>query len=92
MVRRSRNYNPSNTTLNAVYTPTAAEISAGHVTLTLTSTGNGSCLAVSAQMIITIGRLLLLMQELTRQYALIILTLLLMVLLQVQPVVRGQVV
>jgi len=48
-------YNPGNTTLNAVYTPSAAEISAGSVTLTLTSTGNGSCLAASDQMTINIG-------------------------------------
>jgi hypothetical protein len=34
-------YNPNNTTLNAVYTPTAAERTAGTVTLTLTTTGNG---------------------------------------------------
>jgi hypothetical protein len=30
-------YNPNNTTLNAIYTPSAAEITAGTVTLTLTS-------------------------------------------------------
>ncbi|HRD52606.1 MAG TPA: hypothetical protein PKY96_08160, partial [Flavobacteriales bacterium] len=31
---------PNNTTLNATYAPTAAEIAAGSVTLTLTSVGN----------------------------------------------------
>jgi gliding motility-associated-like protein len=40
-------YNPDNTTLNAVYTPTLAEIAAGSISLTLTSTGNGNCIAVS---------------------------------------------
>ncbi|MEQ8518475.1 MAG: gliding motility-associated C-terminal domain-containing protein [Cytophagales bacterium] len=50
----SGSFNPSNTDLNAVYTPSAAEISAGSVTLTLTSTGNGNCLAESASMTITI--------------------------------------
>ncbi|MGZ3941018.1 MAG: T9SS type B sorting domain-containing protein [Bacteroidia bacterium] len=34
-------FNPSNTNLNASYTPTAAEILSGTVTLTLTSTGAG---------------------------------------------------
>ncbi|MBX2984113.1 MAG: gliding motility-associated C-terminal domain-containing protein [Flavobacteriales bacterium] len=43
------NYNPNNTTLNAVYTPSAAERTAGTVTLTLTTTGNGLCNAVSDQ-------------------------------------------
>lgn len=46
---------PSNTDLNAVYSPSAAEISAGTVTLTLTSTGNGSCLPESDDMVITIA-------------------------------------
>jgi gliding motility-associated-like protein len=47
-------FNPSNTALNATYTPTAAEISAGNVSLTLTSTGNGTCFAVSNNMSINI--------------------------------------
>ncbi len=38
-------FSPSNTDLNATYTPTAAEISTGSVSLTLTSTDNGNCLA-----------------------------------------------
>src|SRR5690606_21426453 len=42
-------FSPSASTLNAVYTPTAAERTAGTVTLTLTSTGNGQCSAVSDQ-------------------------------------------
>ncbi|MDG1477690.1 MAG: hypothetical protein P8Q14_11125, partial [Vicingaceae bacterium] len=45
-------FSPSNTTLNATYTPTAAEIASGIITLTLTSTGNGTCNAESDDMII----------------------------------------
>ena len=47
-------YNPNNTTLNAVYTPSNAEILAGYVTLILTSTGNGNCLPESDTIVITI--------------------------------------
>ncbi|MBS1944392.1 MAG: hypothetical protein JST98_04155, partial [Bacteroidetes bacterium] len=47
-------YNPNASTLNAVYTPSAAERTAGTVTLTLTSTGNGLCNAVSSQVTYTI--------------------------------------
>jgi gliding motility-associated-like protein len=47
-------YNPNNTTLNALYTPSAAEIAAGTATLTLTTTGNASCTAVSSNTTITI--------------------------------------
>ncbi len=47
-------YVPNNTTLNATYTPSAAEISAGTVTLTLTTTNNGACAAANDQMVITI--------------------------------------
>ncbi|PIY02691.1 MAG: hypothetical protein COZ21_12845, partial [Bacteroidetes bacterium CG_4_10_14_3_um_filter_31_20] len=36
-------YNPNNTTLNAVYIPSAVEITQGYADLTLTSTGNGTC-------------------------------------------------
>lgn len=45
-------FSPDNATLNAVYTPTAAEVSAGTVTLTLTT--SGPCAAVSDDVIITI--------------------------------------
>ncbi|MCD6068475.1 MAG: domain containing protein [Bacteroidetes bacterium] len=38
---------PDSTNLNAVYTPTATEISNGFVQLTLTTTNNGNCTAVS---------------------------------------------
>ncbi|GAB3529569.1 hypothetical protein GCM10027443_09140 [Pontibacter brevis] len=40
------------TALNATYTPSAADVSAGSVRLTLTSTGNGSCSAVSDEVLI----------------------------------------
>ena len=43
----SGSYNPGSNALNTVYTPTQAEINSGQVTLVLTSTGNGNCLAVS---------------------------------------------
>src|SRR5690606_9508149 len=42
-------FSPSITALNAVYTPSATELNDGSVTLTLTSTGNGSCVAGSDQ-------------------------------------------
>jgi gliding motility-associated-like protein len=40
-------YSPDSATLNATYTPTAAEISSGSIQLTLTSTNNGTCASVS---------------------------------------------
>jgi gliding motility-associated-like protein len=40
-------YLPDDQTLNAGYIPTAAEIALGTMTLTLTSTANGTCVAVS---------------------------------------------
>lgn len=49
-------FNPNNTTLNATYTPSADEIAAGTVTLTLTSTNpDGPCEATSNDMVITIS-------------------------------------
>jgi len=49
-------FNPSPTALNAIYTPSAAEIAAGTVTLTLTSSDPvGSCGAVSGTVVITIN-------------------------------------
>jgi gliding motility-associated-like protein len=48
----SGSFSPSATTLNATYTASAAEIAAGSVTLTLTSTGNGLCLSEDDQMTI----------------------------------------
>lgn len=41
----SGTFNPDNTTLSTIYTPTPAEISGGSITLTLTSTNNGTCVA-----------------------------------------------
>jgi hypothetical protein len=46
---------PNNSTLNATYAPSAAEIAAGTVTLTLTTVGNGICNPVSDQMVIAIN-------------------------------------
>src|SRR5690606_5643202 len=45
---------PNENDLEAVYTPSAGEIAAGEVTLTLTSIGNGNCIAVSDEVTITI--------------------------------------
>lgn len=47
-------FSPSNTTLNANYTPTAGEIAAGSVNLTLTTTGNGTCPAATDNVTISI--------------------------------------
>src|SRR5438034_2297574 len=52
----SGTFSPNNTTLNATYGPSAAEITAGTVTLTLTSNDPpGPCGAVSDTMVITIN-------------------------------------
>jgi len=49
-------YNPDNTTLNALYTPSVAERTANSVTLTLTTDDPaGACPAVNNDVIITIG-------------------------------------
>ncbi len=48
-------YNPNSNTLTTIYTPSAGEISAGTVTLILTSTGNGSCNAETDSIDITIS-------------------------------------
>ena len=50
----SGTFNPDANTFNAIYTPSATEISNGTVTLTLTTTGNGTCNQVTDQMTITI--------------------------------------
>ncbi len=47
-------FSPDENTLNATYTPSAEEITAGTVTLTLTTTGNANCNQVADQMVITI--------------------------------------
>ncbi|MEW6467274.1 MAG: PKD domain-containing protein [Bacteroidota bacterium] len=48
-------YSPNNTTLNAMYTPSAGEITNGLVSLTLTTTGNGTCPPASDAMSIYIN-------------------------------------
>src|SRR5207244_2487843 len=49
-------FNPNNTTLNAQYTPSAAEITAGTVPLTLTTSDPpGPCGAASDQMVRTVN-------------------------------------
>jgi hypothetical protein len=54
----SGTYSPDSTALNAAYTPSAAEIAAGTVTLTLTTNDpSGPCPAVSDQVVITINPL-----------------------------------
>jgi len=47
---------PNSTTLNANYNPSSADTAAGLVTLVLTSTGNGNCLAVTDTMHLTYTR------------------------------------
>lgn len=42
-------FSPSNSVLNATYTPSSSEVSAGFVILNLTSTNNGNCFSVSDQ-------------------------------------------
>ncbi|MCB0783850.1 MAG: hypothetical protein KDC02_06400, partial [Flavobacteriales bacterium] len=51
----SGSFSPSAANLNAVYTPSPAEIAAGSVVLTLTTTGNGLCNAVSDQVTLSIA-------------------------------------
>jgi len=51
----SGSFSPNATTLNATYTPSAADINAGAVTLTLTSTGQlAPCAAATSQIVVTI--------------------------------------
>lgn len=50
----SGSFSPSNSALNATYTPSSSEISAGSAKLYLTTTGNGDCNAVTDSMSITI--------------------------------------
>lgn len=47
-------YSPSNTSLTLNYTPSAAELAAGSVTLTLTTTNNGTCPGASDQVTISL--------------------------------------
>jgi len=48
-------FSPNASALNATYTPTAAEIAAGSVALTLTSTASGPCPQVSDRMLVLIN-------------------------------------
>lgn len=50
----SGSFLPNNSTLTATYTPSPADLIAGTVTLTLTSTGNGGCPAVDSQIELTV--------------------------------------
>jgi hypothetical protein len=50
----SGTFAPNNTTLNSTYTPSTGDITTGSVTLTLTSTANGVCPAVTDTMVIII--------------------------------------
>ncbi len=50
-------FSPSINLLNASYNPGSADIAAGSVTLTLTSTGNGNCFSVSDTVIVSIKQL-----------------------------------
>ncbi len=47
-------FSPNNVDLNATYIPSATDIANGNVTLTLTTTGNGTCQTYTDQMVITI--------------------------------------
>ena len=49
----SGTFSPDNNTLNASYVPTTADTIAGSVTLTLTTTGNGTCNAYTDDVLIT---------------------------------------
>ena len=46
-------FTPSNSSLNAIYSPTAGEIASGSLTLTLTTSGNGNCNPVTDDMVVT---------------------------------------
>jgi hypothetical protein len=48
-------FSPNANALNATYAPSLGEVSAGFVTLTLTTTGNGLCNAVSDQVVVNIA-------------------------------------
>lgn len=53
----SGSFSPASNVLNATYNPSASDIAAGSVTLTLTSINNGNCLQVQDTIIITIKQL-----------------------------------
>src|SRR5690606_39125737 len=47
-------FTPNNTTLNAAYVPSTADVTAGTVTLVLESMNNGPCASVTDTMVVTI--------------------------------------
>jgi gliding motility-associated-like protein len=49
----SGTFSPNNTTLNGTYIPSTNDITSGTVTLVLTSTNNGNCLAVTDTLVVT---------------------------------------
>jgi len=51
-------FSPNNSTLNATYSPSPGEIASGSVTLTLGTTGSGSCASTFSQVKITITQAL----------------------------------
>jgi gliding motility-associated-like protein len=53
----SGSFTPSNTNLNAIYNLGSLDKSRSNVTLTLTTTGNGSCAAVSGSILVSINPL-----------------------------------
>ena len=50
----SGSFSPSATALNATYTPSSADITAGNVTITLTATNSAPCAATSSSFVLTI--------------------------------------
>ena len=48
-------FSPNATTLNATYTPSAADVAAGSVTITLTSTATGTCPAATATLALSLS-------------------------------------
>lgn len=48
-------FTPDNTDLTGTYTPSSGDVTSGTVTLTLTSTGNGICNAVSDDVMLTVS-------------------------------------
>jgi len=50
----SGTFNPNNVTASTTYSPSASDITAGVITLTITTTGNGNCLAATNTMVVTI--------------------------------------
>jgi gliding motility-associated-like protein len=47
-------FSPNSNTLNATYNPSVADTASGNVTLTLTTTNNGGCIAATDQLVLSI--------------------------------------